>query len=55
MESELKQIKEIYQQIVKADNLTDYDNIELPFQLLDAVMELLESAFEPTVLQQLGE
>ncbi len=52
MQRNLNKINQIIQQLESTDNLLDFETVELPFELLKAVVALLESTFSPEALQK---
>lgn len=53
MNENMEKIKRITQAIETSNNLLDFDNIELPFQLLNAVICLLDQTFSDVTLNTL--
>lgn len=54
MNENIEKIKKITQAIETSNNLLDFDNIELPFQLLNAIISLLDQTFCDVTLNTLG-
>ena len=51
---DLTETTRLLQQIQQCQNLIDFQDIGLPFELVDAVLNLWKSSFNPEVLEQLA-
>ncbi len=54
MEVPIDKINQLIQQIQQANNLVEFETIELPFQLVEAGIQLWKSTYSPEVLRQLA-
>ncbi len=54
MQAPIEKINQLIQQIQQANNLVEFETIELPFQLVEAGIQLWESTYPPEVLRQLA-
>lgn len=54
MEVPIEKINKLIQQIQSNQSLLEFETIELPFQLVEAAINLWESTFTPEVLRQLA-
>jgi DNA repair exonuclease SbcCD ATPase subunit len=54
MEVPIDKINQLIQQIQQANNLVEFETIELPFQLVEAGIQLWESTYSPEVLRQIA-
>lgn len=53
-EYKLAEITRLLQEIQQCQNIIEFDNIKLPFELVETALSLWKSSFEPEVLRQLA-
>ncbi|NEP83627.1 MAG: hypothetical protein F6K39_39150, partial [Okeania sp. SIO3B3] len=53
-QQEIEKISKLIQELKQCENITEFDTIQLPFELVELAINLWKSAFSSEILQQVA-